>query len=178
MRGRDILVSAQAGLPLLELVRVREAKLSADRARARAIYPFGAVGGLPHDPAVGFFSGRPEALRPALWCRRRAADALPPGVRGIRAAFARRPRARDETWREAREGPTGCVIRCKQITPGFVLASLSSVLLVHFELYVQLDERRAGSVLEVNDARVDDLDRLEGSEVRGLPRQREVCGEL
>ena len=42
------------------------------------------------------------------------------------------------------------------------------MLLVRFELYVQLDERRAGSVLEVNDARVDDSDRLEGSEVRGL----------
>ena len=52
------------------------------------------------------------------------------------------------------------------------------MLLVRFELYVQLDERRAGSVLEVNDARVDDSDRLEGSEVRGLPRQREVRGEL
>ena len=47
------------------------------------------------------------------------------------------------------------------------------MLLVHFELYVQLDERRAGSVLEVNDARVDDFNRLEGSEVRGLPRQRD-----
>ena len=52
------------------------------------------------------------------------------------------------------------------------------MLLVRFELYVQLDERRAGSVLEVNDARVDDSDRLEGSEVRGLPRQREICGKL
>ena len=52
------------------------------------------------------------------------------------------------------------------------------MLFVHFELYVQLDERRAGSVLEVNDARVDDFNRLEGSEVRGLPRQREVGGEL
>ena len=52
------------------------------------------------------------------------------------------------------------------------------MLLVHFELDVQLDERRAGSVLEVNDARVDDSDRLEGSEVRGLPRQREICGKL
>ena len=52
------------------------------------------------------------------------------------------------------------------------------MLLVRFELYVQLDERRAGSVLEVNGAGVDDLDRLEGSEVRGLPRQREVRGEL
>ena len=52
------------------------------------------------------------------------------------------------------------------------------MLLVHFELYVQLDERRAGSVLEVNGAGFDDFDRLEWSEVRGLPRQREVRGEL
>ena len=42
------------------------------------------------------------------------------------------------------------------------------MLLVHFELYVQLDERRAGSVLEVNGAGFDDFDRLEWSEVRGL----------
>ena len=47
------------------------------------------------------------------------------------------------------------------------------MLLVHFELYVQLDERRAGSVLEVNGAGFDDFDRLEWSEVRGLPRQRD-----
>ena len=106
MRGRDILVSAQAGLPLLELVRVREAKLSADRARINSVHALRAVGGLPHDPAVGFFSGRPEALRPALWCRRRAADALLASVRRRRAALARRPRARDETRGEAREGTT------------------------------------------------------------------------
>ena len=37
------------------------------------------------------------------------------------------------------------------------------MLLVHFELYVQLDERRAGSVLEVNGAGFDDFDRLEWS---------------
>ena len=34
------------------------------------------------------------------------------------------------------------------------------MLLVHFELYVQLDERRAGSVLEVNGAGVDDFARF------------------
>ena len=66
MRGREILVSAQAGLPLLELVRVRAAELPADRARARAICPFRAVGGLPRDPAARRVQRGFEALRPCL----------------------------------------------------------------------------------------------------------------
>ena len=44
--------------------------------------------------------------------------------------------------------------------------------LVHRELYVQLDERRSRRVLDVNDARIDDLDLLDWSQLRGLSRQR------
>ena len=50
--------------------------------------------------------------------------------------------------------------------------------LVHRELDVELDERRSRRVLEVNDARVDDLDLLDWSQFWGLPRQREGRGEL
>ena len=46
--------------------------------------------------------------------------------------------------------------------------------LVHRELDVEFDERRSRRILEVNDARVDDLDLFYRSELRGLPRQREV----
>ncbi len=81
MCGREIFVSAQAGLPLLELVRLRAAKLSADRARARAIYPFRAVGGLPRDPAARRIQRRPQAVRSALRRRGRTADALPESLR-------------------------------------------------------------------------------------------------
>ena len=50
--------------------------------------------------------------------------------------------------------------------------------LVHRELDVQLDERRPCRILEVNDARVDDLDLLDWSQFWGLPRQREGRGKL
>jgi hypothetical protein len=159
MRGREILVSAQACIPLFQLVRVRAAKLSADRARARAIYPFRAVGGLPRDPAARRVQRGFEAVRSALRRRGRAADALPASVRRRRAALARRARARNEARGEAGEGPTGCVGTIFEwLCLGLVLSTRALPgphRLVHRELDVQLDERRSRRILEEYDARVD-----------------------